>query len=99
MLFENWNLGLRGDDDVSHARGSALVRRNAGENPRTALLIHDFACAVDGVDEQTPTTIRVGRTVRENQRAARQAFGDETERLTLRDFLEAFDEHLLAHAI
>ena len=83
MLFEEWNLGLHGKYHIGQARRDAAVRRDAGENPGAALLIHQAARAVERIHQDSPATVRFAHAAREKQRLGKP-LRDETHRLVVR---------------
>ena len=82
VLLHERNLGLHREDDVAKPSRGAAVGRDAGENPRAALLIHEAARSVDRIDEDTPSAVRLARPFGQNLHAPGDSFGDQAERLS-----------------
>ena len=55
-LIHEGNLGLDRQLDIGKIRFRSMIRRDAGQNPGTPFLIHESACAVDGVDNDPPNS-------------------------------------------
>ena len=77
-----------------------MIRRNAGENPTAALLIHEASGAVDGIGEDSPLGIMLMRPVRQHDLAVRKAFGNENDHGVRSDFSrEERDEKVFADPV
>jgi hypothetical protein len=99
MLLEQRNLGLHRKHDVAQPGSSPMVRGDARENPRGTLLVHETACAVDRVHEQSPPTLRVGRPFRKREAIGWQTLRNEHQRFLARDRRETIHERGLTHAV
>src|SRR5213594_3054689 len=99
MLLDQRNLGLHGEHDVTQARLGTAVRRDSGENPGAALLIHQSARAVDRVDQQPPAAILLPRPARQDEDVAGESFGHQTQRLRASELGEALHEGFLGHPV
>ena len=89
MLLHERDLGLHREHDVAQSRLGAAIRRDAGEDPRRPLLVHQPARAVDRIDEDPPPALVVARAARQHEPRRRQPFGDEHERHVARELARA----------
>ncbi len=79
VLFHERDLRLHPEDDIPQRRGRPAIGRHAREHPCAALLIHQAARAVDGVDDDPPVDRRLIAPLGIAAAAARQPLGDEDE--------------------
>src|SRR6185295_712094 len=73
MLLDPWDLRLNRDDNILQRRLRSAIRRNAGQYPGTAFLIHQAAGSIDGVHDDAPFGGRFAAAWRENHWTASQA--------------------------
>ncbi len=86
------------EHDVGQARGRSFVRRDARQYPGAALLVHEAACAIEWVDQQSPAAILLSGAARKHERLG-EAFRDEANGLVARDGGEPAHERRLADAV
>src|SRR5262249_16960804 len=99
VLLEEWNLGLHREHDLRQTGCRPVVWRHAGQHPRAAFLIHEPARAVERIDEQPPAAVSLTRSPRQHEGPARDAFGDNTQRLLPAEVAEAAHERILPDAV
>ena len=93
VLFDERDFSLDSDFNIGQRGFLAEVRRNAGEDPTGAFLIHEAAGAVDWVDDDAPAGIVLVGASRQCHPTVRQAFADQDDGLVGRNFArEAIDK-------
>jgi 23S rRNA (uracil1939-C5)-methyltransferase len=99
VLFHERDLRLHGQHEIRKAC-VRNVRRDAGEHPRAALLVHEPARAVDRIDDEKVARRSFLAAARQDQAAALESLGHEHDAAEPDCFaLELGDEHFLADAI
>jgi hypothetical protein len=93
MLLDQRDLRLHSQFDVLQIGFSSAIRRDAGQDPSAAFLIHQAARAVYRIYNHAPHGVRFRRASRQNNPAARQPFTDQYQRRDSGDFaFEQFDQ-------
>ena len=78
----------------------AVSGRDAGEDPRASLLVHEAAGAVDGIDDDAPPRARRIGASGQDEAPTGQAFSDEDDGITAGHIIfECRNEPLLADAV
>src|SRR5262245_49369119 len=76
-----------------------MIRRDAGEYPRAALLIHDFAGSINGVHDDAPSCRCCIRTARKDPFAALESLSDQYKRPPLSQFFKECQQRFFADGV
>ena len=99
VLLHERDLGLHGEHEIGQAR-VRNVGRDAGEDPRAALLVHEPTRAVDRIDDEDVARLALVAAARQDHPPALEPLGDEHDAAQPAGFtLELRDEHFFAHAV
>ena len=100
VLFNERNLRLDGQFDIGEGRAFPTIRGNARQNPATALLIHQAACAIDRIGDHAPDRILFPCAARQSDLSGSEAFCNQNNRLAAgNSFFKEFYQQGFADAV